>query len=169
MLLVLFIINFYRMPSGIFMPIDDVIAPCYGTVYDIQDKNGYTTITCFLSPADVHMQYVPVNGTVEESLYDRTGQFHLAYKLGKSSKNEKRIHYIISKYGLVTVKQVAGYLTRRIDSWIEKNQEVKCGQPLGFIHLGSRVDLTLPSKKLKLKISIGDKLQGGKQVIASYN
>jgi phosphatidylserine decarboxylase len=114
------------------------------------------------------MQYSPLDGVVHSTEYDRTGKFHLAYDLGKSRFNEKRIHQIDTTWGPVTIMQIAGFLTRRIDSWIEPGQYLNASQPLGFIHLGSRVDLILPANGLTLEIKKGDKLQGGKKRIGYY-
>lgn len=169
-LIIVFIINFYRTPesrSGSFLP-TDILAASYGTIYSIEEAGCNIRIVVFLSPLDVHMQYCPTYGVVERSVYDRTGKFHLAYKLGKSRLNEKRIHRFRTDFGPIEVVQVAGFLTRRIDSWITEGQSVAIGQPLGFIHLGSRVDMLIPRNKFTLTVAIGDKLQGGRQRIGFY-
>lgn len=166
--IVLFYFNFYYAPDGKLQKDENtVIAPCYGTIYSIEELPDQTThITCFLSPTDVHMQYSPVNGIVSNTVYDRTGKFNLAYDLGKSRLNEKRIHTINFKHGECHVYQVAGYLTRRISSWIDRGEPVIAGQSIGFIHLGSRVDLIIP--RCNLLVKVGDKLEGGKQIIGFY-
>lgn len=167
--IIIFILNFYKMPQGTSAKPCEIIAPSYGTVYSIDDHGDYISVVTFLSPFDVHMQYCPVNGVCKNSIYDRTGNFDLAFHLNKSKLNEKRIHTFDTKIGEIRVYQVAGFLTRRIESWIQEKQAVLAGQPLGIIHLGSRVDLWLPKKNLNLLVKKGDKLIGGRQIVATYN
>lgn len=168
-IVILFLLNFYRTPSprGKFM-INEIISPCYGTVTNIEKIENNTHITWFLSPLDIHMQYCPVSGFIHTTNYDRTGKFYLAYNASKSRLNEKRIHVIQSIWGPITLIQVAGFLTRRIESWVTPDQDVNAGQPIGFIHLGSRVDLILPSNGLTLEISKHNKVKGGCQRIGYY-
>lgn len=172
-LLLLFLINFYRNPNGKINKYDNriILAPSYGTVKEIKYEKNLVRIIIFLSPIDVHIQYCPTNGIVKKKIYDRTGQFNLAYKLNKSRYNEKCIHILENENGPITIYQVAGFLTRRIDSWVCENQKVVSGEPLGIIHFGSRVDIELPFKNGKppnIFINPEDKLTGGKQVIAFY-
>ncbi len=166
----IFVIHFYRKPDG--GPVVDgnvVIAPSYGKVVDITRDGDRVHIIVFLSPKDVHMQYVPVSGCLRRSEYDRTGRFHLAYKVGKSRFNEKRIHDIETIHGTVTVMQIAGFLTRRVESYLPPVGEMlQAGRPLGFIHLGSRCDLLLPVAGLTLMIKKGDRLHGGHQTVGVY-
>lgn len=162
---VLFLVWFYRDPSAFYNWNDnEVVAPSYGTVYEIHDHPDRYHIITFLDPLDVHRQYVPVNGLLREQEYDRSGNFHLAFRLCKSNMNEKMIHVFETAFGDITVCQVAGFLTRRIVSYAKAPDTVQAGQPLGLIKLGSRVDITIP-KPFDLKVQVGDQLSGGRQVL----
>jgi phosphatidylserine decarboxylase len=112
---------------------------------------------------DVHQNYYPINGFVLNRIYDDTGQFRLAYQLDKSDENEKKLHFIDTQHGIVTVTQIAGVLPRRIVSDYELGP-CRAGERLGMIKFGSRVDLALPSEGLTLTIKEGDKLTGGQPI-----
>lgn len=169
-MVVIFLLNFYRTPEAQTHQFrsNDILCPSYGTIACVETSDDTVRIISYLSPTDVHMQYCPVAGTVVRSIYDRTGKFNIAYKLGKSRLNEKRIHSFSTEFGNIEVVQIAGFLTRRIDSWIAEGYKVSAGQPLGFIHLGSRVDIVLPRANLHLVVKKGDRLQGGRQRLGYY-
>jgi phosphatidylserine decarboxylase len=59
-------------------------------------------------------------------------------------------------------------LARRIVWYVKEEQEVHQGSEFGFIKFGSRVDLFLPIGT-KVDERIGDKVVGGKTVIARFN
>lgn len=167
-MMILFVINFYRSKNHISdRRVDLILSPAHGTVADIIEKPEYCHIIIFLSPTDIHRQYMPIDGYIENQVYDRTGQFHLAYKLGKSRYNEKMITSIWSPLlkTPIYVTQVAGLLTRRIESYVEPGTVVEQANPLGIIKLGSRVDILIPypninGVKLFPNIKIGTKVHG---------
>ena len=67
----------------------------------------------------------------------------------------------------ILVKQIAGALAKRIVNYLKAGQTVKQTDEMGFIKLGSRVDLLLPLDA-KIHVKLGDKPQGGVTVIASW-
>lgn len=172
-IILLFLIYFYRNPASRTGWADNiVVAPSYGTVCKIGYNPSYLGeektderihICIFLSPLDVHQQYYPMNGFVTNRVYDDTGTFALAYKLEKSDENEKKLHFINTKFGEVIVTQIAGVLPRRIVSDYGTGP-CEAGQRLGMIKFGSRVDISLPSEGLELDIKEGDCLIGGEQI-----
>jgi len=64
-------------------------------------------------------------------------------------------------------RQIAGFVARRIVCYSKVGDIAKQGEELGFIKFGSRVDLLLPLD-VKIKVSINQKVVGGKTVIASF-
>jgi phosphatidylserine decarboxylase len=48
------------------------------------------------------------------------------------------------EYGVILTKQIAGAVARRIITYVEEGEVVHIGSPLGFIKLGSRMDVYLP-------------------------
>ena len=165
------LLYFYRAPMGKDNDIsnDILLAPSYGTVKAIKWTDDYVYVAIFLSPADIHQQYYPVNGRVIQRVYDFTGKFDIAFSIDKSRMNEKKIHAIDTKHGIVIVTQLAGLLVRAIVSDEEINVDVKAGTRFGMIKFGSRVDIAIPiSKGFELYCKVGDKLIGGKEIIGHW-
>ena len=52
-------------------------------------------------------------------------------------------------------------------SYADVPSEVTQGQQCGFIKFGSRVDVLIPTD-MKLTVNLGDKVKGGKSVLASF-
>jgi phosphatidylserine decarboxylase len=149
-----------------------VIAPSYGKIVKIHHNIQTNTIhlCIFLSPFDVHQQYYPINGTVIDRKYDKTGHFNLAFDLDKSRWNEKKIHVLQNKYGTFIVTQIAGRLVHCIVSEEDTNTRINAGTRFGMIKLGSRVDIEIPNAtNFKLLVNKNDTLVGGYQVIGYYS
>lgn len=168
--LILFIFFFYRKPSHIILNnnFDIVYSPAYGRVMDIKERNNDIYVAIFLSPLDVHYQYIPINGKIIDYKYDNNGKFNLANDLNKSKYNEKTITKIENKRGIFHIYQIAGYLVRRISYFKKINDNVKTGQVMGLIHFGSRVDIIIPKKNFILKIKKGQYLKGPNSIIGIY-
>ena len=65
----------------------------------------------------------------------------------------------------ILLRQIAGFMAKRIVNYVEIGEEVEQGTDMGFIKFGSRVDLYLPLVA-KMEIEIGQKVKGNKTVIA---
>jgi phosphatidylserine decarboxylase len=173
-IIILLWIFFHRSPTYDIDSINDniVYSPAFGKIMGINEKDGYIHIAIFLSPLDVHIQYIPINGIVIDQKHDITGKFELAYDLNKSRENEKVITTIKPNINIpnVYVYQIAGKLVRRIKSYINKYpRNVVSKQKLGIIRLGSRVDIMLPKENFKVIIKEGDRVNGPKTILGIYN
>ena len=62
------------------------------------------------------------------------------------------------------MRQIAGALARRIVCYLKQGDAVRQGDDMGFIKLGSRVDLLLPLGT-EINVSIGDVVEGNVTVI----
>ena len=69
--------------------------------------------------------------------------------------------------GVMKVTQIAGFLVRRIVSYVKPESFVRKGDRIGLIHFGSRVDLTFDSAGMELKVKEGDKILAG-QTLATF-
>lgn len=169
-LIILFFSYFYRKPSQIIHNnnLDYVYSPAYGRIMDIKERDDDIYIAIFLSPFDVHYQYVPINGKILDVKYDANGKFNLAYDLNKSRDNEKTIITLKNKHGIFTIYQIAGFLVRRISPMIKKSQLVKTGMTLGLIHFGSRVDIIIPKNNFKLLVKKGMYMNGTNTILGRY-
>ena len=77
---------------------------------------------------------------------------------------------IDSNIGIVRVVQIAGTLARRIVPYVKKGDKLKKGEKIGIIRLGSRVDVYLPSKKIKRAcVKVGDRVKAGEDRLAEIN
>jgi phosphatidylserine decarboxylase len=113
---------------------------------------------------NVHVNRSPVGGTVEVTKYN-PGKFHVASVDKASLDNEQTAMVIATGKTRVLVKQIAGLIARRIVCYAKPGDTVRTGERYGLIRFGSRVDLFLP-KDAELKVKIGDRVKGARDVIA---
>lgn len=161
---------FYRLPKRFKPDFNDsmITAPSDGTILKISKvKDGMTKITIYLSILNVHTQWYPVNGLIRNIIYKK-GEFNLAHILEKSDFNERMSTIIQHKRGIVRVDQIAGQIARRIVNKSISNTYIKRGNLMGMIKLSSRVDIYLPTKKVKIFIQEGDTLLGKLTPIAKW-
>ena len=174
-ILSIYIFYFFRDPNRI-VPLDSfIVSPADGTVtyigdantpFDIENSNQlYTKVSIFLSIFDVHVNRMPIDGTIKEIKYI-PGKFINATLDKSSEQNEKNIIKISSGTHDYFVVQIAGLIARRIVCNVNKNQDLKKGERIGIIKFGSRVDLYLP-KSNKVLVSKGQKVIGGETIISN--
>lgn len=168
------IVNFYRCPIRKFEydTTDVVVAPADGKVVVVEetDENEYfhdrrLMISIFMSPFNVHANWIPVDGRVKYVRhYDGN---HRAAWLPKASIENERSTIVIETPGgeEILVRQVAGAMARRVVTYLEEGSEYEIDEHLGFIKLGSRVDVYLPLTAEPL-IELGYKTTGNETIIA---
>jgi phosphatidylserine decarboxylase len=122
-------------------------------------------VSIFMSPVHVHYNRSPLAGRVEQIAYHR-GTFYNAGHPEKSLLNENNQITLSTVIGKIVVIQIAGFLARRIECHVKKNQNVNKGDNLGFINLGSQVSVLLPKDKVRMLIKEGDHVTGGETIIA---
>jgi phosphatidylserine decarboxylase len=120
-------------------------------------------ITIFLSPMDVHMNRIPVDGRVTRIDY-RRGKFLPAYD-ERSNDNEMNEIWIDHHGQTVVVRQVVGILARRIVCRVSEGQTLARGERIGLMKFGSRMDVFLPMAA-DLRVSVGEQVVGGETVLA---
>jgi len=122
-------------------------------------------ISTFMAPYNVHLNWIPICGTVEKINYF-PGKKLIAKNPKSSLINEMNCVLIRSKNGQkLLIRQIAGMLARRIITFVDENTDYKCGDELGFIKFGSRVDIVVPINS-EIKVKIGQKVKGMKSIIA---
>jgi len=172
----LLVVQFFRYPQrNITTNKNLVLSPADGKVCEIKEsfENEYLKAACkqvsiFMSPLNVHINWVPVKGKVVY-MQHKDGEFYAAFKDKSAEENERTTTAIeLSDGRIVVVKQVAGAMARRIINYIEEGQEVSQNDELGFIRFGSRVDLYLPLDT-EIKVRIGEKVTGSQTVIAKLS
>ena len=124
-----------------------------------------TRISVFMSPLDVHINRMPVDGTVER-IEHRAGSFRAAYADEASEVNESNSLLVRTSGGArVVVVQIAGWLARRIICYIGESAALRRGERFGLIMFGSRVDVFLPPGST-VKVAVGERVSAGSSVIA---
>lgn len=170
--LTLFVLFFFRDPDRTVPPGDGVVvSPADGRVIVVKDiyepdhlKQDVKQISVFLSVFNVHVNRVPVGGTVEKVHYN-PGKFLAAWNDKASTDNEQTAMVITAGAHRILVKQIAGLIARRIVCYAKPGDAVKTGARYGLIRFGSRVDIFLP-KDADLMVKVGDRIKGARDVIA---
>ncbi|MEV6359006.1 phosphatidylserine decarboxylase [Nocardia asteroides] len=122
-------------------------------------------VSIFLSVLDVHVQRVPVSGTVRE-VHHQPGQFLSADLPEASDANERNSMVIDTPAGKqVVVVQIAGLLARRIVCDARVGDSLTIGDTYGLIRFGSRVDTYFPVGT-ELLVEPGQRTIGAETVLA---
>ena len=124
-----------------------------------------TRISIFLNVFNVHVNRVPVEGSITH-LHYQEGKF-LNANLDKASDENERQSIKITMPNDITVGvvQIAGLVARRIICELKLGQSVKAGEVFGLIRFGSRVDIYLPHNVTPLVI-VGQTMIGGETILA---
>jgi phosphatidylserine decarboxylase len=169
----LLILQFFRSPVfTINQNEKHVIAPADGKVVVIEEadepeylKSKRKQVSIFMSPINVHVNRMPVGGTISYFKY-HPGKYLVAWHPKSSTENERTTVATKMPNGTeVLFRQIAGALARRIKWYVQQGQTLKQGEEFGFIKFGSRVDIFLPLDA-KINVKIGDVTKGGRTVIA---
>ena len=170
----LFVTWFFRDPERRIPNEPNVIvSPADGKITEIVTENEPINgklckrVTIFLSVFNVHVNRVPIGGTIEDIRYN-PGKFLAAFNPKASMDNEQNLILINNGRTHIFVKQIAGLIARRIVCWPKKGDYYEPGQRYGLIRFGSRVDILLP-ENTKLSVACGDKVSGGKSIIGYLN
>ncbi len=121
-------------------------------------------LSIFLNVFDVHVNRAPVSGIVT-AVELREGEFLNAMKPESVLHNEQTLVVIDAGDYVVSFKQIAGLLARRIVCNVKVGDRVERGQRVGLIKFGSRVDVLLPAEA-ELKVKVGVRVRGGSSVLA---
>jgi phosphatidylserine decarboxylase len=172
LVLMLFVLFFFRDPDR---PVPQgkgvVVSPADGKVIVVKDvyepdylKRDMKQVSIFLSVFNVHVNRIPVGGTVETVKY-HPGKFLAAWDDKASLDNEQTAIVIASGKDKLVVKQIAGLIARRIVCYAKAGDAVSTGERYGLIRFGSRVDIFLP-RDADIQVRVGDRIKGTRDVIA---
>ena len=170
----LVVLNFYRCPIRYFEGDTErvVVAPADGRIVVIEEvmENEYfqekrLMISIFMSLFNVHANWFPVDGKVK-SVVHKDGNYHKAWLPKASEENEHADVLITTPEGTdVLCRQIAGAMARRIVTYAKEGEECYIDEHLGFIKLGSRVDVYLPVGS-EVCVKMGQATTGDLTVIA---
>jgi phosphatidylserine decarboxylase len=173
----LFTLYFFRNPQRVcpeaLHDFKIIVSPADGRIvhvdYDEQNRfDGYAwKIAIFLSPLDVHVNWVPTAGIIQRIMY-RPGAFVPAFVPKSSEMNERADLHIKTDAGYTyIVRQIAGAVARRIVCWAHEGDSIAYGATYGMIRFGSRVELLLPSN-VAIDVGIGQRVYGGQTIIGRW-
>lgn len=169
----LIILQFFRIPIFTVQKNENqVIAPADGKVVVIEEteepeylKSRRKQISIFMSPINVHVNRMPVSGSISYCKY-HPGKYLVAWHPKSSTENERTTIVAKMKNGNeILFRQIAGALARRIKWYVKEGQHLEQGDEFGFIKFGSRVDIFLPLNA-KVLVKQGDITKGGKTILA---
>ena len=129
------VVNFYRCPIRYF---------------------GGETENIVVAPADGRVKFV----------HHQDGNYHKAWLPKASEENEHSDVMIETDNGIdVLCRQIAGAIARRIVTYAKPDEDCYIDEHLGFIKLGSRVDVFLPLGS-EVSVKMGQSTTGDQTVIA---
>ncbi|WP_281723480.1 phosphatidylserine decarboxylase family protein [Hoylesella shahii] len=168
------IINFFRCPIRVFNGETEkvVVAPADGKIVVIEevDENTYfhdrrIMVSIFMSLFNVHANWFPVDGKVK-MVEHKDGNFHKAWLPKASEENEHADVVITTPEGVdILCRQIAGAMARRIVTYAKPGEDCYIDEHLGFIKLGSRVDVFLPLGT-EICVKMGQLTTGDQTVLA---
>ncbi len=144
-----------------------IVSPADGKVEELEwiefPDGGKLRLTIFLNVFDVHVNRVPVSGTVTLAEHHE-GQFMNAMKPESAIHNEQTLITIDNGSYAVSFKQIAGLLARRIVCNLKVGDRVERGTRMGLIKFGSRVDVLMPAEATP-QVKVGDRVKGGSSIL----
>jgi phosphatidylserine decarboxylase len=161
-----------RVPPG---RVGTVVAPADGRVVSVAasvppPELGLGTVPrwrigIFLSVLDVHVNRIPVDGTVTRIAYRHGGFVNASLDKASNANERNAIAIRLADGREIAVVQIAGLIARRIVCEVREGDAVRAGMRLGIIRFGSRTDLYLPEGVRPL-VAEGQTMIGGETVLA---
>jgi len=155
-----------------------VISPADGRISAIENvlpppeldlpREQTVRISIFMNVFDVHVNRAPIDGTLRRLTYV-PGAFINA-ELDKASEDNERQALTLDVSGgrRLGVVQIAGFIARRIVSFVHEGESLAAGQRFGLIRFGSRVDVYLPTG-VNPMACLGQRAVAGETVLADLD
>ena len=172
-LLMIFFLRFFRVPSRklrfdeniLFSPADGKVVVIEEAIEEEYFKDRRIQVSIFMSVWDVHVNFFPVSGEIKFYKY-HPGDYLIARHPKSSTLNERNTIVIETPSGKqILVRQIAGFVARKISCYCKEGDKVKQHDQLGFIKFGSRVDIFLPVGT-DVAVTLGQHVSAQTDVIA---
>ena len=170
----LLVLQFFRSPSRNQQLGDWVLCPADGKVVAIEEvteseyyKDQRIQVSVFMSPLNVHVNRYAISGSVKYFRYHE-GLYLIASHPKSSTENERTTVVVEDGNKSVLLRQIAGYVARRIITYAREGDKADQGGEFGFIKFGSRVDILLPLTA-KINVKLGEVVKGGITKIAFFD
>lgn len=167
------IVFFFRVPNREFRHIDQaILSSADGEVVALEEvfeseylKQKCIQVSVFMSPNDVHINWMPASGIITYLKY-HPGKHFMAWLPKSSTLNERTsVGLQLSNDKIILMRQIAGAMARRIVCYAQVGHSMIQSEEFGFIKFGSRVDLFLPLGT-EIKVKLKDKVVGGQTILA---
>ena len=168
------IVRFFRVPlfrkttildHAVLSPADGVVAANEVVMEDEYFHEKRRQISIFMSIYNVHINFVPFDGVVTYYQY-HPGKYLLAFNPKSSTDNEHNSIVIKDALGReVMVRQIAGFVARRIVCDLHPGEPSIAGEEFGMIRFGSRVDVFLPLDA-EVEVHVGQLVRAKSSVLA---
>jgi phosphatidylserine decarboxylase len=175
-LVLVLVVRFFRVPihrkttimeNAVLSPADGVVAANEIVMEDEYFHEQRRQISIFMSIYNVHINFFPFDGVVTYYRY-HPGKFLVAFNPKSSTDNEHNTMVIRDAQGReVLVRQIAGFVARRIVCDLEPGEPSIAGEEFGMIRFGSRVDVFLPLDA-EVDVHIGQKVRAKSSVLATF-
>lgn len=170
----LLVLQFFRNPdrnmnlgdSHVLCPADGKIVAIEEIVEDEYYKDKRQLVSVFMSPLNVHVNRYAISGTVAYFKYHE-GAYLVASHPKSSTENERTTVVVENGKQSVLLRQIAGYVARRIVTYCKVGDQAQQGGEFGFIKFGSRVDIILPTDAA-VNVQLGQIVKGGVTVVATF-
>ncbi len=166
---------FFRVPNRVPNRGDHVLSSADGTIVAIEKvyepeyfKEKRLQVSVFMSGFDVHVNWYPFDGIIRYTKYHE-GKYLLARHPKSSEHNERSSIVLEKEKGKdVLIRQVAGFMARRIVFYSRVGQRVEQGEEIGMIRFGSRVDFFLPVDAVPA-VKVGQRVVAKRTIIAYFS
>jgi phosphatidylserine decarboxylase len=168
------VLQFFRSPNRK-QNLDEaiVLCPADGKIVAIEeiDEPEYyhdrrILVSVFMTPFNVHINRFAMSGKVAYVKYHE-GLYLIASHPKSSTENERSTVVVENGNRSVMLRQIAGYVARRIITYCKAGETAAQGGEFGFIKFGSRVDIIMPLS-VKVQVKLGDLVKGGITEIARF-
>lgn len=170
------VVRFFRIPihrkttileHAVISPADGIISADEVVMEDEYFHEERRKLSIFMSIYNVHINFFPFDGTVTYYKY-HPGKYLVAFKPKSSVDNEHNSIVIQDHEGReVLVRQIAGFVARRIVCDLEPGDASVVGEEFGMIRFGSRVDVFLPLDT-EVNVNIGQVVHAKSSVLATF-
>lgn len=168
-----FLEYFGRDPERRIPPGANLVAPADGVIGPVLHRDGISYLIVNMSFWDVHVIRAPAAGTVtgveEEGVrlvrHPKTAEQKAAniYARGKDAPVQKIISFKTGN-GEIKVRMITSYWASRLKVWVERGQQVKKGERIGRILLGSTTVLEVPGN-ITFAVTPGQHVKGGETIV----
>ena len=170
------IVRFFRVPihrktthlgNAVISPADGIISADEVVMEDEYFHEKRRKLSIFMSIYNVHINFFPFDGVVTYYKY-HPGKYLVAFKPKSSVDNEHNSIVIQDHQGReVLVRQIAGFVARRIVCDLEPGDASIVGEEFGMIRFGSRVDVFLPLDA-EVEVHLGQIVRAKSSVLAVF-